>query len=65
MSEKKRYIKVELFNQEQSMGSYICEPPQAFDGIYPAELDEGDSYKLTSVMMTQEELDALPEFTGW
>jgi len=65
MSEKKQYIAVELFNCGQSMGSYTCDPKNAFDGVYLIGLDEGDSYKFTSIMMTQEELDALPEFTGW
>jgi len=65
MSDKKQYIRVELFYGEQSMGSYICEPFDAFDGIYLTGLDEEDAWKFTSVMMTQEEIDKLPEFMGF
>ena len=65
MSEKKQYIKVELFTCGQSMGSYLCDPLHAFAGVYLIGLDEGDSYKFSCVMMTEEEVDALPEFTGF
>lgn len=65
MSDKKQYIKVELFYGEQSMGSFIADPRFAFNGCVLSDLVEGDAYKFTSVMMTQEELDELPEFMGF
>lgn len=65
MSEKKRYIVVELLSGDDSCGGYIADVRYALDGIVLSELGEDDSYKFTCVMMTQEELDALPEFTGW
>ena len=66
MSEKKLYAKVEFFNMGQSAGSYICEQRNALqviaDGFY---LADGDAYTISGVEMTQEEIDALPEFVGF
>jgi len=65
MSEKKEFIKVELLYSGQSQGSYISEIGKLEMDSECDGLAVGDSYLLTKVEMTQAELDAMPEFTGF
>ena len=61
-----QFIKVELMCGDRALGSYIDRPKNVnimdlFDGMRPGE----DSYRISVVEMTEEELAALPEFDGF
>lgn len=69
-AEKKAFIQIELFYGNQSQGSYTqpFDETVGVDDLIPDGLEGlgvGDSYRLTKVLLTQEEYDALPEFVGF
>ena len=66
MGEKKRFVKVEMLIGDQSMGYFISSWGNALGCIGDGEgLGEGEKYIITGVEMTQEELNALPDWEGW
>ena len=65
MSEKKEYMKVELLYSGQSQGSYISELSKLEMESECEGLAVGDAFLLTKVEMTEEELNAMPEFMGF
>jgi hypothetical protein len=61
-----KYAKIELFYGNESQGGYIDRSgdinlSDLIDGLEVGE----DSYHISIVEMTKEELDALPEFDGF
>jgi hypothetical protein len=66
MSEKKLYVKVELFKGPMRVGYFYSTPGDALDAITDGfHLAHNDVYTLTGVEMTQEQFDALVEFEGF
>ena len=65
---KRKYLKVQLFYGYQAGNWYVSDRAMGCletitDDIMG--LDPGDSYRITAVMMTPEEVEALGEFTGF
>ena len=61
-----RYAKVELFYDDESQGGYVnkSERLDLSELIHEGEVGH-DSYRITIVEMTEEEIAALPEFDGF
>jgi hypothetical protein len=62
MSEKKRFVQVELLG-----GSKYVEPIMEFPSMLEADVhdaDLGDIFTIEIIEMTQEEYESLPEFEG-
>lgn len=59
----RRYYRIESISQG---GSYV-EPEESIPALLDMlrECDTGDGYRVSVVMMTPIEFDALPEFTGF
>lgn len=57
-------FKVELLIDGVSQGSYIEECKENL-GDFGSDAEVGDVYRVTVCDMTREEIDALPEFTGF
>ena len=61
-----KFAKISLLYKGESQGSYIENLNVDLDAILGgSEPGAGESYLIECVEMTQEEVDALPEFMGW